>query len=233
MGLGISLYAAYKTLAISFPTVMEAAVGRLSMERSDERLRGWAQALVANARAELVIEGLDQVPRDRACVVMSNHASHVDIPILFSFWPTRLRMVAKAELFKVPIWGRAMRQAGFVPVTRAGNRAEAEAAMAQAAEAVKQGTSIWIAPEGTRSKDGTLGKFKKGGFLLARASGAPIVPIALSGTRALLPKGKTAVNPDCKVRVIVGAPIAVEGRTLEELMADVRRFLDAHVKDAI
>src|SRR5262245_2733771 len=146
MGIGLSLYAAYKTLAISVPTVMEAAVGRLSMERSDARLRAWSQSLVESARVNLTVEGLERVPRDRACVVMSNHVSHFDIPILFSFWPARLRMVAKIELFRVPIWGRAMRQAGFVAVTRAGNRAEAEAAMQQAAEAVKAGTSIWNAP---------------------------------------------------------------------------------------
>jgi len=228
---GITAFAIYKTLAISAPTVVEAALGRLRPEVCDARLAAWSRALVSRAQVDLEVHGLDRVPRDRAYIVMSNHQSHFDIPILYCVWPGRLRMVAKIELFKVPIWGRAMRDAGFVPIDRSGSRAESQAALDQAARALGAGTSIWIAPEGTRSLDGRLGKFKKGGFRLALDTNTPIVPIALDGSMDIVPKKTTVVRAGARVRVTVGDPIQPRGDSAS-LSADVREFIAAHIANA-
>src|SRR6185312_12425512 len=162
---------------------------------------------------------------------MSNHQSHLDIPILYSIFPGTLRMVAKAELFKVPVWGRAMRAAGFVRVTRSGDRAEAIAAMKECAEAISGGVNVWIAPEGTRSIDGKIAKFKKGGFILARDTRADIVPIGIDGSRDILPKNTRIFQRGARVKVSFGAPIAVGSRDLNEVSAEVRAFIVGHVTE--
>jgi 1-acyl-sn-glycerol-3-phosphate acyltransferase len=221
----VSAYAVYKTLAISIPTVIEAMLGRVTVERSDRRLRAWAHSIVDRAEVDVTIDGLEHLPRE-ACVLMSNHQSHFDIPICYVAFPRTLRMVAKAELFKVPIWGRAMREAGFVAVDRSGNREQAMAAMRQAAQAIRGGVNVWIAPEGTRSPDGKLGKLKKGGFLLAKETKTPILPLCIDGTRHIIPKDSRLVRPHARVKVTFGAPIATDGRDVASLMAEVRRFLE-------
>jgi 1-acyl-sn-glycerol-3-phosphate acyltransferase len=226
-------FAVWKTLEISLPTVAEALVGRLTIERSDERLRYWAAALIRYADIDLHVVGLENVPRDHAAVFMSNHQSHYDIPILYSIFPGTLRMVAKAELFKVPIWGRAMREAGFVSVDRSGDREKAMAAMKSCARAIDSGINIWIAPEGTRSPDGKLGKLKKGGFLLARDTGADIIPIAIDGSRDILPKHSKMIVRRQKVTVTFGKTIPVAGRDTQALMDEVRAFFVAHVAGAV
>jgi 1-acyl-sn-glycerol-3-phosphate acyltransferase len=231
MGYGLTAYAIYKTLAISAPTVVEAAIGRLSPEVCDARLTGWGRALIDRAEVKLQVSGLENVPAGSAFIVMSNHQSHFDIPILYCVWPGRLRMVAKIELFRVPVWGRAMRVAGFVPVDRSGNREQAQAALDEAARALGGGTSIWIAPEGTRSPDGTLGKFKKGGFRLAIDTGTPIVPVALDGSMNIVPKKTTVVRRGHEVRVTVGAPLSPTrpGTTVDSLSQEVRGFIASHL----
>ncbi|MGZ3440450.1 MAG: lysophospholipid acyltransferase family protein, partial [Polyangia bacterium] len=155
----------------------------------------------------------------------------LDIPILFSVFPGTLRMVAKAELFKVPLWGRAMKEAGFVRVTRSGDRVEAMAAMAECAEAIARGINVWIAPEGTRSIDGKVAKFKKGGFILARDAGAEIVPVAIDGSRAMLPKNTRVIQRGARVRVSFGPPVTVGDRELNAVITEVRQFIVAHVTE--
>jgi 1-acyl-sn-glycerol-3-phosphate acyltransferase len=228
---GATVFALYKTLAISVPTFADALLGRMTLERGDARLRDWSNSIVRHADVDLTVEGLANVPRDRACIYMSNHQSHLDIPILFSVFPGTLRMVAKAELFKVPIWGRAMKEAGFVRVTRAGDRVQAIAAMRECAEALGRGVNVWIAPEGTRSIDGKLAKFKKGGFILARDTGADIVPIAIDGSRDILPKNTKIIQRGARVRVAFGKPIPVAGKDPNALAAETLAFIRANVTE--
>jgi 1-acyl-sn-glycerol-3-phosphate acyltransferase len=228
---GATLFALYKTAAITLPTFTDAMLGRLTLERADRRLADWSRSIVRHADVDLTVEGLSHVPRERACVYMSNHQSHLDIPILYSVFPGTLRMVAKAELFKVPFWGRAMKEAGFVRVTRSGDRAEAIAAMQECGDAIRRGVNVWIAPEGTRSPDGRLGKFKKGGFILARDTEADIVPVAIDGSRDILPKNTKVIQRGARVRVAFGAPVRVVGREVNDVMAEVRRFIAARVTE--
>lgn len=232
-GLAATGYAVAKTFVVSAPTMIEGALGRVTTEDVDRRLASWSQGIVAQARIDLEVRGLERVPPGRAFVLMSNHQSHVDVPIIFSTWPGTLRMVAKAELFRIPVFGPALHAAGFISVERSGDRKQAVEAMREAAAAIRSGVSIWIAPEGTRSETGRLGTFKRGGFLLARDTGAQIVPIAVDGSRHILPKHAVVMTPGVPVRVTYGAPIDTGGRALEAVMEDVRRFLGEHVTGAL
>jgi 1-acyl-sn-glycerol-3-phosphate acyltransferase len=226
---GAIAFALYKTFEISALAIGDALVGRLSVARADGYLRDWSRRIVHKAAVDLTVEGLANLPRDRACVYMSNHQSNFDVPILFSVFPGSLRMVAKAELFRIPVFGRALRQSGFVCVDRSGDRQKAEAAMREAGDALHRGINVWLAPEGTRSRDGSLGKFKKGGFILARDAGVEIVPIAIDGSGRILPKGSRTLQRGVQVKVVFGAPIAAAGRDTTGLMQEVRAFMTRHL----
>jgi 1-acyl-sn-glycerol-3-phosphate acyltransferase len=219
-----SLYAVAQTLRISVPTVLDSIVGRSTLARCDERLDDWSHKLVARAGIDLHVHGADAVDWSRRYVVMSNHQSHYDIPVLYRVVRGRMRMITKAELFRIPIFGKAMREAGFVEIDR-GHRDRAIASLREAARQIAEGTHIWIAPEGTRSRTGELGPLKKGGFVLARDAGAPILPIAIDGTVRVLPRGGKTIVRRQRVDVTVGQPIETAGATTEQLMQAVGDFL--------
>jgi len=160
---------------------------------------------------------------------MSNHQSLYDIPALYQTLPLRLRMVAKAELFRIPIWSQAMRAAGFVELDRS-VRERAIESLERAKAALAEGTSIWIAPEGTRSKSGQLGPFKLGGFHLALGAGARILPVTVSGTRLILPAKGGKVVPGAEVRVTVHEavdPAAFGGEVNDSLVDRVRELIES------
>jgi len=222
--------ATYHTLRICIPTVIDSALGRITTPTCDARLDSWSAALVRYARIRIDVSGLERIPEAESFVVMSNHRSHYDIPVLFqALRPRRLRMVAKTELFRVPIWAGAMRAAGFVEVNRS-NRIAAMRSLDRAREAVRAGTSIWIAPEGTRGTGGELGPFKKGGFHLAVGAEARILPISMLGTERVLPARGAHVTDDQSIRVVIGDPVDPRQHTgpgLRDLMALVRERISA------
>jgi 1-acyl-sn-glycerol-3-phosphate acyltransferase len=177
------------------------------------------------------LRGDEYIQRHRAAVYAVNHASNVEPPILFDvlrdLFP-RLRILYKAELRKLPVLVRAFDLAGFVALER-GNRDQSLPAIERAAEALRQGNSFLIFPEGTRSRTGELLPFKKGGFIMALKAQAPVVPIAISGARDAMRKGSFVIRP-VTVQVRVGAPIETAGRTIEdrdELVGEVRRQVEA------
>jgi 1-acyl-sn-glycerol-3-phosphate acyltransferase len=224
----LSLLTLYEVAREVMPAFVETLVRDIDRDEVDRRLCEFADRVMARARIQLDIQGRERVPQDRSLVYMSNHQSHMDIPVLYASMPTRtVRMVAKSELFRIPFWNRVLRLAGFIEIDR-GDREKAIASLDRAAEALGQGVSIYIAPEGSRSKTGRLGPLKKGGFHLARDANAPIVPVAISGTLELLPPGGTSMAYDRPVRVVFGDPIEVEGRGIDELMAEVEAFLKAN-----
>jgi|SRR6188768_691514 len=206
MSIGHLLRAMGVTLRISVPTLFDALVGRLTPEVCDARLAWWSKRLLGQAEVSLQVSGVEHARSAPAFVVMSNHQSLYDIPALFQTLPLRLRMVAKAELFRIPIWAQAMRVAGFVELDRSA-RERAIESLDRAKGTLARGTSIWIAPEGTRSQDGSLGPFKLGGFHLALGAGAPILPVSIAGTRDILPAKGARVEKGALVRVTVHPPI--------------------------
>ena len=173
------------------------------------------------------VSGLENVPADRACIFMSNHVSNLDPPVTMPVIPGRFSVLLKKSLMRIPILGRAMRMAQFVPVERGSQREAAQATMAAAAQALRHGLHILVYPEGTRSRDGRLSTFKKGPFFLAMQNGATIIPVAVSGTREMMSKGSSAVKPGvatiCMLLPIEAAQFAVR----EELMTAVHQALAA------
>lgn len=198
----LSLRNVYETLAISAPTVVEAWRGTLSREGCDARLAGWGHRVVANLAMDVRVRGREHVVAGRTYVLMSNHQSHYDVPVVYHVLGGNIRMVAKKELFGLPVFGHALADAGFVPVDRS-NRASAIASLAAARAHLDAGTHIWIAPEGTRSLTGELERFKKGGFVLAVDAHAPILPITIQGTRDALRARGSRSRPNARVDVTI------------------------------
>lgn len=212
----------------SLRAVWSSTSGRMNKERSQALLDSWSRALLRSAQAEVRVEGAHHLSSDKPYVYMSNHSSFLDIPALFVACGRRLRMVAKAELGNVPLFGKALRSMDFVLVDR--GRPERSIRQLEVAKALlRDGTSVWIAPEGTRSQTGALGPFKKGGFHLALQLGIPIVPTYIEGTRALLPAHGTRVNPGGTIAVRFGAPIPTEGKTKADLAGLMQAVRDAMV----
>ena len=175
---------------------------------------------------KVVVRHGEHILYDRAAVYAVNHNSNVEPPILYltlrGLFP-RLRILYKAELRKLPILVRAFDLAGFVPLER-GNRDQSLPAIERAADALREGNSFLIFPEGTRSRTGELLPFKKGGFIMAIRGQAAIVPVAIQGTLDAMRKGSLIIRP-VQVTVSFGAPIATTGLTLEDrdsLVATVR-----------
>jgi 1-acyl-sn-glycerol-3-phosphate acyltransferase len=157
------------------------------------------------AGTRIVVEGRHLLGDARNTVIVANHVSHLDAPVLLQALGVDFRAVAKKEVFYVPVFSTVLRFAGFIEVDRA-ERAQATRAIARAVEALKRGSCFLIFPEGTRSRTGELGPFKKGGFVVAMDAGSRIVPVALQGTRELMPRGGFRIRPGT-VRVRVLDPV--------------------------
>ena len=161
-------------------------------------------ALLAN-RVKVKVEGMERLSGKGPYIFMSNHQGYYDIFALLSHLPYQFKWLAKKELFSVPFLGWTMTAVGYISVDRGGTRDTVEA-MNEAAQKIRDGMSVVIFPEGSRSPDGSIQPFKKGGFTLAIKSKVPIVPVAISGSREIIPKGKLAVNAG-EIRISVAHPI--------------------------
>jgi 1-acyl-sn-glycerol-3-phosphate acyltransferase len=187
------------------------------------RVAMWiTNAGVRAAGIRIEISGLENIPAGRSCIFMSNHVSNLDPPVLIPLLPGRSSVLLKKELMNIPILGRAMRMAKFVPVERGSRRDAAKASVEAAADALRSGLHILVYPEGTRSLDGRLSTFKKGPFFLAEETQAPIVPIALSGTQTMMRKGSSAITPGLARIQVLPAVEPSKYETREALMAAVR-----------
>jgi 1-acyl-sn-glycerol-3-phosphate acyltransferase len=153
----------------------------------------WARQLLWIAGIRVTIQGLEHLAPDQSYIFMANHQSNFDIPVLLGRLPAQFRWLAKAELFKIPVFGPAMKGCGYISIDRS-DRKRAFASLTRAAETIRAGTSVMIFPEGTRSLDGQIKDFKKGGFVLSVDAGMPIVPILLKGTFEIMPKGRLMVR---------------------------------------
>jgi 1-acyl-sn-glycerol-3-phosphate acyltransferase len=217
--------AAFETAKISIPTIVDGLRGTVDPRVCDRRLDSWSRKLLEQAHVSIEATGLEHIEPGRSYIVMSNHQSHYDIPVLFQALKIPIRMVAKTELFRIPIMGPGMRASGFVELDR-GNRRQAIASLGLARERLLEDhTSLWIAPEGTRSKDGQLLEFKRGGFHLAMASELPILPVTISGSIEVHRAHTSEVKKHQTVRVIVSPAIDTKNydrKTVRELMETVR-----------
>jgi 1-acyl-sn-glycerol-3-phosphate acyltransferase len=185
--------------------------------------RTWAQVILFFARVPLRVEVAETAQAVPAAIFMSNHESVLDILALLLAVPHDVKFVAKSSLFKIPILGWSMRRGGFIPVDRA-RKEKAREALSGIEKRLAKGKSVLVFPEGTRSRDGSLGPFKKAGFLLALKTGLPIVPIGISGARAILKRGDFRLHHGL-LTVRIGEPIATADLHVHDraaLMARVR-----------
>jgi 1-acyl-sn-glycerol-3-phosphate acyltransferase len=176
--------------------------------------RDWARDILRAAGTPVVAEGLENIPRDRPVMYASNHSSMFDIWALFATLPGSVRFVAKRELFRIPLLGRAMLAVGHVPIDRAA-RKKAFEAYDEAARKIRSGTSVLVFPEGTRSRTGELLPFKNAPFGLAIAAQVPVVPIYVHHTFEILPKGAWRLRPR-PIRLLVAPPISTTGLRPED-----------------
>src|SRR5216110_2929594 len=172
----------------------------------------WSRQLLRAAGTPVQVEGLDRIP-DGPVVYASNHSSMFDIWALAATLPGSVRMVAKQELARIPLLGRAMVTAGHLTIDRA-HPARALEAYRRAAEVIRSGTSALLFPEGTRSRTGELLPFKNAPFGLAIAAQVPVVPVYVGNTFEIMPKGRFLLRPR-PIRVVIGEPISTAGMTVE------------------
>lgn len=177
----------------------------------------------------LDVRGLENVDQGRPLIFMANHLSFLDGPLLFILIPHSVRVIIKKGVGRIPVVGLGMRFVGFLTVDRKGAR-KGKARIELAARMMRERSySFLIFPEGTRSRDGRLGAFRRGGFFLALESGAPIVPVAIRGTYEMMPRGRWYVGKG-RVRVDFLAPVPSEGtavETMPDLMEKVRSAIAA------
>ena len=199
------------TLWISIQTIYDAYRGTYRRDRIDRRLRWWSSLLLKFARIDLRTIDPERLPNPsgKPCILMSNHSSLYDVPALFVSLPGSIRMMTKRELFGIPIWGRGLSEGEFIPIDRL-DRRQALKDLEEARRKMESGITLWIAPEGTRSRTGELGAFKKGGFMLALRSGATVVPVGIRGAFDVLPAKTTDFHLGQQIEIHVGEPIDVK-----------------------
>ena len=225
-----SLRVAGAMVQVSVPILADAVRGKLERDNVDDKARWFAHRVVELLEVDLHSSGAERVPPGRAYVYMSNHQSHLDIPMLYATLPSpTIRMLAKKELFDIPLWGKGLRAAEFIEVDRE-NPVRARHSIDRAEELIRDGVSVWLAAEGTRSRDGRIAPLKKGGFHLALHTNTPIVPVAIRGTIDILPRGTRSMHKGKRVDVTIGAPIDVAGKTVDQLASQVRAFLIDNVE---
>jgi 1-acyl-sn-glycerol-3-phosphate acyltransferase len=173
------------------------------------------------------VRGLNHVPAGVSCIFLSNHVSNLDAPVLLPVLPGMCSVLLKKGLMRIPFLGTAMRMGKFIPVERGSRREAAEASVATAAAALRSGLHVVFFVEGTRSESGRLLAFKRGPFYLAMETGAPIVPIAISGTEKMMRKHSAAITPGVAKVQILRAIDPAGYATRDELMRAARAAMIA------
>lgn len=219
------------TLDISIRTVVQYWRGPQKMTRkwSDSTIQNWSKRLLNAAKVDLNVHQGHSIHLEpgRSYIVMCNHTSHFDIPIsLVALNGLSVRMMAKKELYKIPVFGKAMLSADFPMIDRE-NRRQSIKDLAYARELMKQGIVVWVAPEGTRSKTGKLGQFKRGAFLMAIDAKATIIPVAIRGADQILPAKTLGLNFGEKVDVCIGEMIDASEYTSKQKDILLERVRDS------
>jgi 1-acyl-sn-glycerol-3-phosphate acyltransferase len=213
------------TLLFGIPAI---AFGLLGARRSARRITtAWARSLLEVVGVKVVVEGASNLPRVPA-VYAANHGSALDIPVLFGHLPVDFRIIHKRSLRYLPVVGLYLLAAGHIAIDRA-NAFHARRSLDRATERIRRGASVMVFPEGTRSRRGDVAAFKRGSFLVAVRSKAPVVPLSIGGVKDVMPAGLRGLRPGT-VRLIVHPAIPTEGRDEHEagrLAEEVRAIVAA------
>jgi 1-acyl-sn-glycerol-3-phosphate acyltransferase len=204
-------------LTVVFATVLifAALVGLPNRAGSiyDVLPRVWSRAILWTAGVKVRVHGMEKLASAGTFIFVCNHVSLFDILALVG-WLPRNNFIAKAELFKIPIFGPGIRVLGTVPIERANQKA-AFSSYDTAAGRIRGGSSVVVFPEGTRGREYAIRPFKKGPFVLAIKAGAPIVPVVVYGTIEILPKGRLLMHPGV-IDVYVLDPVSTAALDYED-----------------
>lgn len=174
----------------------------------------WAKILLELSNTKVKLIGQENILRGKPQIFMANHQSDFDVLISLAYIPVQFRWIAKKELFSVPIFGAAMRSAGYIEIDRS-NREKALQSLDEAALRIRRGKSIMTFPEGTRSREGEIKPFKHGTFYLAMKSGVPIVPVSIIGSGRIMQKRSLRIKPG-QIKIVIGKPIEVSNFDIEK-----------------
>ncbi len=214
-------------LSASFFTLLDAS-GRCYAVHA----RLWARVALALSNTPVELQGAENLP-DGPCILMSNHQSNYDILSLIAVVPRRIYWIAKKELFDIPVFGSSMRRGGYIPLDRSDGR-KALKSIENAAAIIREGRSVVMFPEGTRTRDGHLLPFKRGGFMLAVRAGVPVVPVTINGSGRVNPGGLIRLYPGgisltLHPQIIIPGGMK-KGEAEEWLMEQVRQAINSSLE---
>jgi 1-acyl-sn-glycerol-3-phosphate acyltransferase len=196
------------TLLLGVPSILCGLLDR-SGRWPQAVARAWSRIILFACGIHVVVEGAANVPAGPA-VYAANHGSALDIPILFGHLPADFRIIHKRSLSLAPVVGWHLFLGGHVPIDR-GNAFKARRSLEVAARRIREGTSVAVFPEGTRSATATVGHFKRGSLVLAINAGVPVVPVSLVGVKQVVPRGVLTLSPGM-VRIRIHPPLPTSGR---------------------
>ena len=176
--------------------------------------RAWARLILRTTGVRVTVKGLEHLEPGRSYVFAANHQSIYDIPIVFTSIPFQLRIVAKASLGRIPFMGWHLHRAGHLLVDRRNPGADIVQKMRRL---VGESSSLIVFPEGTRSRDGAVGRFKKGSFLVAMDAGLPVVPVSITNSRNVMRKGELMVCPG-HVELTIHPPVPTAGVSRDDVL---------------
>lgn len=195
--------------------------------RCDGIQRGWAKAVLRKAGIRVRIEGGEHLTEGDGRIIASNHESWFDVFALAAYLPGEYRFVAKKELRRIPIFGRSWVACGHVSIDRQNRESAVESLAIAADQITERRLAVVMFPEGTRSRDGYLGEFKRGAFVLAIQAGVPVVPVAVLGSRHIMPKGSFRIGRG-EIVVKIGEPVPVQGLAHKD-RADLQRTVRSRI----
>ncbi len=183
----------------------------------------WGKAIIKSALLKVEVINSGVFDKKQGYVVMANHQSAFDIFLLYGYLPFDFTFLSKIEILRIPLFGSSMKMVGAVGVDR-GNKASLKKTIKEMKDYIATNRSLLIFPEGTRSRDGKLLPFKKGGFFLAKVSNSKILPVKIEGTRDVLPKGSILINPHRSVKLKILEPVDSKDYEVSELMNRVEEL---------
>jgi 1-acyl-sn-glycerol-3-phosphate acyltransferase len=189
----------------------------------------WAKILLFICDTKVKVIGKENLLLGKPQIFMANHQSDFDILIALAYIPVQFRWIAKKELFNIPIFGAAMRSAGYIEIDRH-NREKALQSLDEAALRIRKGKSIMTFPEGTRSSDGEIKAFKQGAFHLAIKTGVPIVPVSIIGSGQIMPKRSVKIKSG-QIKLVIGEPIEAKSFDIEKRQELIKKVRDTIIKN--
>ncbi len=210
----LSFWLLFATVLVTIPIILLSFLGAKG-NFAFNLARVWAWIILHVSGVSLKVSGREKLDNHRSYIIISNHQSHFDGPTIAVCLGLQFRWIAKKELLKIPIFGHALKAMGNIFIDRT-NKDTAMQSISEGLKHLPKGVGVMVFAEGTRSMDGSIGKFKKGGFAAAIQTGFPILPVTISGSAQALPKGGIVFTPGT-IEVKIADPIETTPYTFKQL----------------